>query len=72
VPIRSKARSAVLAEWDSWAKANPGGTGRHASRFYTHLVQHRPELLDFKYSTADKLQVIRSWLLTAGRITEPR
>ena len=66
----SKARSAVLAEWDSWSEINPGSTAGHAVRFYAHLVRQRPDLLDFRYSTADKLQLIRSWLLTAGRISD--
>jgi hypothetical protein len=68
VPIRSRARSAVLAEWDRWSSSNPGDTAARALLFYSHLLDHRPDLLDFKYSTADKLQVIQSWLLTAGRI----
>jgi hypothetical protein len=68
VPIRTKARSAVLAEWDSWSRFNPGDAAAHAPRFYCHLLENRPDLLDFRYSTADKSQLIQSWLLTAGRI----
>ena len=60
----------MLDEWDSWSKINPGGTIGHAARFYAYLAEHRPELLEFRYSTAEKLQVIRSWLLTTGRIRE--
>jgi hypothetical protein len=68
VPIRSRARSAELAEWDSWSKSNPGDTAASASLFYSHLLKNRPDLLEFKYSTGDKSQLIQSWLLTAGRI----
>jgi hypothetical protein len=58
----------VLAEWDSWSKSNPGDAAAHALLFYSHLLENRPDLLDFKYSTADRSQLIQSWLLTAGRI----
>jgi hypothetical protein len=68
VPIRSKAKNAVLAEWDSWSMLNPGDTAAHAVRFHSHLLENRPDLLDFRYSTADKSQLIQSWLLTARRI----
>jgi len=65
----SPARTAIIEEWDAWAKKHPekikvaGGM-----LFFNYLQNKRTDLLlDFK-SPGDKWQVIHSWLLREGKV----
>jgi hypothetical protein len=63
-----EARRAVLREWDSWIKSNPGNDDINAMLFFTHLQANRPDLLEFDPEEYDKWQPIQEWLQYSGRI----
>ena len=69
---KAKARELVLAEWRVWRAENePDGPtpadGLALGRFYSHLENNRPELLNFR-TAEPKLLCIRNWLRYAGEL----
>ena len=69
---QAEARPAIIAEWRRYAaeESLSRPTTWDAFSFYGHLVNSRPDLLQFRCS-GDKWQVIKGWLLREGLVTEP-
>jgi hypothetical protein len=67
----SKARRAIIREWDNWARNNPEDSkgGAAAVLFFNYLQDDKPELLDF-YSTGDKWQTVHGWLRREGCVKD--
>ena len=66
----SKARRAIIREWDNWVRNYPEDSkGAAAVLFFNYLQDDKSELLDF-YSTGDKWQTVHGWLRREGRVKD--
>ena len=63
---QDQARAAIIQIWD--------GLGEHSSKseaifFWCYLRKNHPELLNFRTPGSDTREAVKSWLISAGRIT---
>lgn len=70
---QADAKPLVISEWREWRRkklpSDKKPTGTDGLVFFGHLRKNRPDLLDFRYS-GDKWQIVHSWLLSAGLVTD--
>jgi len=67
-------KSLLLLEWDRWIRTQPvdppAATARDTLKFYCELQDRRSPLLEFRPRWGDKWQVIHTWLLNEGRVSD--
>jgi hypothetical protein len=66
---QSEAKLRILAEWRTWVghqQAVVSHTAAEALAFFNEIERNKPELLSF--DSADKWELVKSWLLNAGLI----
>jgi hypothetical protein len=63
----------IVREWDRWLQTqpiNPRRAGaRDSFRFFLELQEARSPLLDFQARGRDKWQIVHTWLLIEGRVS---
>ena len=64
-----EAKRAVLREWDRLAKIRRRAPDTQGMQFFQYLQERRPDLLDFQAGMLGQWQVVRDWLLSAGKIS---
>jgi hypothetical protein len=66
--------SLLLLEWDRWLQTQPidppKPTARDTLKFFYELQERRSPLLDFRSNGRDKWQVVHTWLLSEGRVSD--
>lgn len=67
---QDEARPAILAEFRLWAQKRSlqNATGQDGMLFFAFLENDQPGLLDFR-APGDKWQVVHSWLISAGLVS---
>jgi hypothetical protein len=67
-----EAKRLIIKEWDRWVRRqsvdSDRATGRDTLKFYVELEDARSPLLNFPTRGRDKWQIVRDWLVDAGRI----
>jgi hypothetical protein len=67
---QTEAKMRILAEWRTWIRQEqcaPPHAAHLALTFFGDIQRDHPELLSFR-AKADKRQIVRGWLETAGLI----
>ena len=54
--------------WASESLADRSATLSDGAKFYAHLTADKAQLLEFRHPSPDKMQVVQSWLASAGLI----
>jgi hypothetical protein len=66
---RDEARRMIFRAWHEWPDKPEVPTGNDALRFFTHLENKHPHLLNFR-GRVDKWQDVHSWLIRNGDVPD--